>query len=208
MMMNISAIIPVVAPTPETEATVRSIAAQSQPAGEMLLVSPTDVSALAESFAAEAIHTSEPSLPTLLNAGARAASGDVLFFVCPPAHFPPTATDAIVRNLSLLPTTIGGSFHLHFNAPLGTFAAKMAKMMRYHRHYDWDSGIFVRAETFAALGGIAPSDRTGHQFAQRLENLGATVYPPDEITLPAGHIFKLMWRWLAVYPFATERNIP
>jgi len=205
--MNISAIIPVVAPTPETEATVRSIAAQTQPAGEILLVSPADVSALAESFAATAIRTPETTLPALLNAGARAASGDVLFFACPPAHFPPTATEAITRNLSLLPTTIGGSFHLHFNAPLGTFAAKMAKMMRYHQHYDWDSGIFIRAETFAALGDIPPTDATGHRFARRMESFGATVYPPDEIILPAPYIFKLMWRWLATYPFTTERNI-
>lgn len=205
--MNISAIVPVVAPILETEATVRSIAAQTHPAGGILLVSPTDASALAESFGATAIRATEPSLPAMLNAGARAASGDVLFFACPPARFPPTATEAIARNLSLLPTTIGGSFHLHFDAPLGTFAAKMAKMMRYHQHYDWASGIFVRAETFAALGDIPPTDFTGHQFAQRMENLGATVYPPDEIILPASYIFKLMWRWLTTYPFNTKRNI-
>ncbi len=205
--MRISVIIPATADTIATESTLKTIAAQNDPPHEMLIsVPPNHTTALADRFGARAVSAAENSLPALLNAGARAATGDVLLFACPPAQFPPTATQAIVRNLSLLPTTVGGSFHLHFHAPFGTFAAKMAKMMRYRQHYDWDSGIFVRAETFAALGGISPADRCGHQFARRMESAGATVYPPDEILLPAAFILKLMWRWLAVYPFDTERK--
>lgn len=204
--MRISVIVPASAGT-ATESTLKSIAAQNDPPHEILLAAPPNrAAALADSFGARAVSAAENSLPALLNAGARAATGDVLLFACPPAQFSPTATQAIVRNLSLLPTTVGGSFHLHFQSPFSTFAAKMAKMMRYRQHYDWDAGIFVRTEKFAVLGGISPTDRSGHQFARRLENAGATVYPPDEILLPGRYIFKLMWRWLAVYPFDTERN--
>ncbi len=205
--MRISVIIPATTST-TTEKTLTTIFSQHKPPFEVLLATPAnfDANTLINRFDVRAIAADANTLPALFEAGARAASGDVFLFACPPAQFPPTATQAIERNLSLLPTTIGGSFHLHFNAPFGTFAAKMTKIMRYHQHYDWDSGIFVRAETFAALDGISPTDRSGHQFAQRLENFGATVYPPDELILPGSYIFKLMWRWLTVYPLTTERN--
>ncbi len=206
--MRISAIVPATT-SAATETTLTTLLAQHEPPFEILLAAPANANAatLAKRFGVRTVTADTAALPALLNTGARAATGDVFLFACPPAQFPPTATQAIQRNLSLLPTTIGGSFHLHFHAPFGTFAAKMAKMMRYRQHYDWDSGIFIRAETFAALGGISAADRSGHQFARRLEAHGATVYPPDEILLPAGHILKLMWRWLAVYPFTPERKL-
>lgn len=201
--MRISVVVPAVSSAANLENTLTGLSSQNEPPHQILLSAPPnhDITALADKFGGQSISAGDNTLPTLLNAGAAAADGDILFFACPPAQFPPSATQAIRRNLSLLPTTVGGSFHLHFHALFGTFIAKMAKMMRYRRHYDWDSGIFVRAETFAALGGISPSDRIGHQFARQLESAGATVYPPDEISLPASYIFKLMWRWLTVYPF-------
>jgi hypothetical protein len=54
-------------------------------------------------------------LPALLNAGAAAARGEVLLFLWPDSRLPPNALLAIERNLTLLPQTIGGNFHLKFN---------------------------------------------------------------------------------------------
>lgn len=206
--MTLSIIVPAIQSAAKIEGTLRTAAAQLEPATEVFLVLPPDSPAPEPLFGASVIRAGGASLPVLLNAGARATTGNVLLFACPPVLLPPTAAQTIARNLSLLPTTIGGSFHQHFEgagAP-GHLFAKMVKRMRYHRHYDWDSSIFIRTEVFSTLGGVASTDRCGHQFARRMESTGATVYPPDEISLPAGYIFKLMWRWLAVYPFTTERN--
>ncbi len=205
--MTISFIVPAIQSAAKIEGTLRTAAAQLEPATEVFLVLPPDSPAPEHIFSATAIHADGISLPALLNAGATAAAGNVLLFAYPPALLPPTATQVIQRNLSLLPTTIGGSFHQHFDGAgaVGHLFAKMVKRMRYHRHYDWDSGIFIRADAFAELGGVSPADRCGHQFARQMESAGATVYPPDKISLPASYIFKLMWRWLAVYPFDTER---
>lgn len=143
---------------------------------------------------------------TLLNAGAAAARGEALLFLWPGSHLPPNALLAIEGNLSLLPQTIGGNFHLKFNDDtlVTRFLSRWLKKQRYQGHYEGHSGIFIRREVFQALGGFRPYKiLADYDLARRMESYGPTVYLPEAITTaPAKfrgrHILKAALLWLAI----------
>jgi hypothetical protein len=122
-----------------------------------------------------------------LNAGAAAASGQVLLFLDPHNQLPQGILEAIKRNFRVLPQTIAGNFHLDFSGGwLGrTLLARLLKRWRYRGFYYHGSGLFVRREAFKRLGGFDLSlIMPDLALAQQLEQAGPTLYLPETISLP------------------------
>jgi hypothetical protein len=124
----------------------------------------------------------------LLNTGAAIAQGEILLFVWPGSQLPFEALLTIEKNLSLLPQTVGGNFHL--NLQPHTWGSRLTTgfiaRQRYLGRYYSSSGIFVRAAVFKSLGGFAPLNlRADYDFGLRLEASGPTLFLPDKIIVPA-----------------------
>jgi rSAM/selenodomain-associated transferase 2 len=98
--------------------------------------------------------TSPPGRGNQMNAGARAAAGDILFFIHADSLLPPGAFRSIDQALRA-PGVAGGSFYLEFDDPrlffkiLGRFSRINHLLCTYG-----DQGLFLRSETFRALGGF------------------------------------------------------
>ena len=91
-----------------------------------------------------------------MNAGARAARGDVLLFLHADTRLPPGASVAIVRALED-PAVASGRFDVRFCNPHWAFrmiAALMNWRSRLTGIATGDQAIFVRRQVFEALGGF------------------------------------------------------
>ncbi|GAB4431742.1 MAG: hypothetical protein Kow0031_12930 [Anaerolineae bacterium] len=138
-------------------------------------------------FSLRLVAADDSSRGGLLNAGAAAARGEVLLFLWPGSQLPFEALLTIEKNLSLLPQTVGGNFHLTFDAStfLSRRAAGFIATQRYGGNYYGNSAIFVRRTVFEALGGFAPLTLLeDFEFGRRLEAAGPTLYLPDKIIAP------------------------
>jgi len=117
-----------------------------------------------------------------LDAGARAAEGDVLLFLHADAVLEPGAREAIARALAD-PAVVGGNFRLVFDG--AKTAARLFGLANDVRRrlfavYYGDSALFVRRETFLAIGGVRPLPIfEDYDFVRRLERSGATAYVRD-----------------------------
>jgi rSAM/selenodomain-associated transferase 2 len=114
----------------------------------------------------------------LMNAGAAAASGDVLFFLHADSFPPPDALALIARALAD-PRAVGGAFEHRFTERHWSLRAISGiNRLRYRltRNYYGDQGLFVRAEVFRALGGYHDLRLMEDlDFAQRLKRRGRSV---------------------------------
>ena len=114
----------------------------------------------------------------LMNAGAAAARGDVLFFLHADSLAP---ADALLRIEAALadPRVAGGAFEHRFAERAWSLRAiNLVNRLRYRLTHNWygDQGIFVRAEVFRALGGYrALRLMEDLDFSQRLKRHGRSV---------------------------------
>jgi rSAM/selenodomain-associated transferase 2 len=114
----------------------------------------------------------------LMNAGAAAARGDVLFFVHADS-VPPS--DALVRIADALADSrvVGGAFEHRFAERRWSLRAiNLVNRARYRLTRNWygDQGIFVRADVFRALGGYRELRLMEDlDFSQRLKRHGRSV---------------------------------
>jgi rSAM/selenodomain-associated transferase 2 len=93
-----------------------------------------------------------------MNAGAAAASGDVLLFLHADTVLPDGAVAAIVGALRD-PAVVGGRFDVRFSSPrwpLRMVAALMNRRSRLTSIATGDQAIFVRRPIFETLGGYPP----------------------------------------------------
>jgi rSAM/selenodomain-associated transferase 2 len=117
-----------------------------------------------------------------LDAGARAATGHVLLFLHADARLPERARPSIAAALSDSEVH-GGNFLLRFvpesrSARLFSWANDLRR--RRLRIYYGDSAIFVRRDTYEALGGFAPMPiMEDFDLVRRLERHGRTAYITD-----------------------------
>jgi len=117
-----------------------------------------------------------------LDAGARAATGDVLLFLHADARLPEHARLSIAAALSD-DEVHGGNFLLRFvpesrSARLFSWANDLRR--RRLQIYYGDSAIFVRRGTYEALGGFAPMPvMEDFDLVRRLERHGRTAYVTD-----------------------------
>jgi rSAM/selenodomain-associated transferase 2 len=114
----------------------------------------------------------------LMNAGAAAATGTVLFFLHADSAPP---RDALARIAAALadPRTVGGAFEHRFAEPAWSLRAiSLINRARYRLSRNWygDQGIFVRAAVFGALGGYRDlALMEDLDFSQRLKRRGRSV---------------------------------
>lgn len=182
-------ILPVLRPDAKIEPTLDSL--RDQPVDfELVLVAPDSVGLPTPQIDAPFNRVAAATLcrGTALNAGAAAASGQILLFLWPENCLPVEALLTIQKNFALLPQTIGGNFHVKFDG--GGFVAERAahfiKKQRYAGVYFGSSGIFVRQDVFHALNGFRPVNfLEDYEFSRRLEAHGPTLYLPDKIIVAA-----------------------
>jgi rSAM/selenodomain-associated transferase 2/rSAM/selenodomain-associated transferase 1 len=109
----------------------------------------------AESLGVKAIR-SEPGRACQMNAGAAAASGEILLFLHADTLLP-EGFEAIVRATLRQPNTIAGAFRLHIDGQLrGLRAIETLVQWRsqfLHLPYG-DQGLFLRTDVFRQLGGF------------------------------------------------------
>jgi rSAM/selenodomain-associated transferase 2 len=114
----------------------------------------------------------------LMNAGARVARGEILFFLHADSYPPRAALASIATTLDD-PGVVGGAFEHQFaervwKLRLLTYMNRIR--YRLTRNYYGDQGIFVRAHVFHAVGGY-PDQALLEDLAlsQRLRRLGRYV---------------------------------
>jgi len=117
-----------------------------------------------------------------LREGARRASGDVLLFLHADARLASHARDAILSAMAD-PAVVGGAFYIRF-LPRSWFTKFLEPAndlrRRVTKRYYGDTGIFVRASVYRALGGHRPwKVMHDYEFSGRLEAAGPCVYIRD-----------------------------
>lgn len=114
----------------------------------------------------------------LMNAGAAAATGDVVLFLHADSFPPDDALPLIARALRD-PGAVGGAFEHRFAEPVWSLRAiTWINRLRYRltRNYYGDQGVFVRADVFRALGGYRDlALMEDLDFTQRLKRRGRSV---------------------------------
>ena len=127
---------------------------------------------------ARLVHPGGSTRARLMNAGAEAARGGVLFFLHADSVPPPDALGLIGGALAD-PRAVGGAFEHRFAEPVWSLRAiSWINRVRYRltRNYYGDQGQFVRAEVFRALGGYRNlALMEDLEFAQRLKRRGRSV---------------------------------
>src|SRR4051794_30013051 len=180
-MLSVSVIIPTWCEARDITAAVR-VAFEI---GDEVIVadagSPDETAALAAQAGARVVHAPKGRGPQL-DAGARAARGDVLLFLHADARLPPAAHEAIQQALASSEIA-GGSFRLRFEP--ATKAARFFSWAYHVRHklfdvYYGDAALFVRRSTYPSLGGFRPLPiLEDYEFIRRLERSYSTAYITD-----------------------------
>ena len=159
-----------------------------------------------------------------LRAGAAAARGGVLLLLHADARLPASAREAILNALAES-DVIGGGFYIRF-LPQSWFTRILEpandRRRRASRRYYGDTGIFVRASAYRALGGHEPWPLMhDYEFSGRMEKAGRTVYLRDPCIWASARRFRgrelrTLFLWLAlgqlyqfgVSPFRLARAYP
>jgi rSAM/selenodomain-associated transferase 2 len=106
-----------------------------------------------------------------LNAGASVASGDVLLFLHADSRLPVDAYASLAEAWRT-PAVAGGNFALRFDGG-GAFERVLGAVYRFQRRHGFyygDSSVWVRRETFEALGGYREIPiMDDYDFVRRLE---------------------------------------
>jgi rSAM/selenodomain-associated transferase 2 len=151
-----------------------------------------------------------------LNVGAAAAAGELVAFLHADTRLPRDAYDSLTGALGDFAVP-GGNFALRFDGGdrfsriLGAWYAIQRRMGVYYG----DSVIWVRASTFAVLGGYRPLPiMEDYDFVRRLEQRGRTACLPGPVVTSArrwqalglsrtiGSWVVIRWLYLAGVPAA------
>ncbi len=120
----------------------------------------------------------------LMNAGAAAARGDIVWFLHADS-LPPRDAPALIARAMADARVVSGAFAHRFREPgwrLG--AINLVNRIRYRltRNYYGDQGIFVRAEVFRAMGGYPDVALMEDLIlSQRLKRRGRTALIPTPL---------------------------
>lgn len=132
-----------------------------------------------------------PGRAVQMNAGARAATGEVLLFLHADVRLPPGAGAAIERALAD-PEVVAGAFRT-WHQPERPWPRALAPLLhiadlrsRYTRVPYGDQALFVRREVFEALGGFpAIPLMEDLAFSRRLARAGRIARVPLSVTVSA-----------------------
>src|SRR5258706_13119740 len=119
----------------------------------------TDCAAIAATFpAVRVIHCDRPNRGRQMNAGAAAATGDVLLFQHTATEFTADHLAAIERALSADSQIVGGAFHRKFD-PRHRSRQWLIPIVRrwqsWRQNFYGDQSIFVCPSHFQSMGGYA-----------------------------------------------------
>jgi hypothetical protein len=142
--------------------------------------------------AGAAVLDTPPGKARQMNAGAEAASGDILLFLHADTRLPDDYARH-VREALAGPEVVAGAFAFRADAPLRRLRAiewlANFRSRRLHMPYG-DQGIFLRAATFRELGGFPDQPiMEDFELVRRLKRRGRIVHVP----LPAATSAR---RWL------------
>lgn len=133
----------------------------------------------------------------LMNAGAAVARADVLFFLHADS-LPPTDALALIDRALADQRVVAGAFeHRFIEREWALRAISWLDRCRYRltRNYYGDQGVFVRAETFRALGGYRElAVMEDLDLSQRLKRAGHMVLVPVPL-LTSGRRFLARGPW-------------
>lgn len=151
-----------------------------EPPAEIIVAAAGDEDGTTRAIAGRArlVRPAGSTRASLMNAGAAAARGEILFFLHADSFPPPGALALIARALAD-PRAVGGAFEHCFAEPVWSLRAiTWINRVRYRitRNYYGDQGIFVRATVFRALGGYRDlAIMEDLDLSQRLKRAGWTV---------------------------------
>jgi rSAM/selenodomain-associated transferase 2 len=139
-----------------------------------------------------------------MNAGAKAASADLLLFLHADVRLAPGALDRI-RDAMRDPVVAGGNFDIRYEG--GAPAAVFTLINRWRRRFGvfyGDSGIFCRRSVFQKLNGYQSWPiMEDYDFARRLSRLGKLALLDEPIRVSGrrwsnGGLFRTLWSWAAI----------
>lgn len=133
---------------------------------------------------ATVVHGHDSTRAALMNAGAQAARGDVLFFLHADSVPPPDFL-ALIRAALADPLAVGGAFDHQFSEPVfGLWLVSTIDRIRFRltKNYYGDQGIFVRRAIFDRIGGFpARGILEDLEFSRRMKRIGRTVLIPRRV---------------------------
>ena len=142
---------------------------------------------------------SSPNRAVQMNAGALAASGDILLFLHADTRLP-TGFDEMIRTALQQPGTVAGAFNLRIDASLLSLRwVEWGVKMRSHFYQMpyGDQAIFVTKEVFEQIGSFPQLPiMEDFEFIRRLKRLGRIVIIPTPVVTSAR-------RWLQKGVFKT-----
>ncbi|MEE8500027.1 MAG: TIGR04283 family arsenosugar biosynthesis glycosyltransferase [Kiloniellales bacterium] len=206
---TISVVIPTLNEAGSLPALVTALRAQD-PDCEIIVVDGGSHDATTDLASAQGVRVlaSAPGRGQQLRLGAAAANGAVLLFLHADSVFPAGGLAQIRATLAAAPEVLGGNFRLLFDGGTG-FDRWLTGFYAWFRRrglYYGDSGIFVRAEAYRALGGIRPiAVMEDYDFSRRLERAGPTcciTEPPlttSSRRFHGRHPAAIVWGWLKVH---------
>jgi rSAM/selenodomain-associated transferase 2 len=127
-----------------------------------------------------------------MNAGAEAATGDVLLFLHADTRLPGEA-GSLLQAALVDPGVVGGSFLLGFDSPhpLLRLSSLASRLNRSWSTYG-DQGLFFRRQTFESLGGFAPVPLFEDvEFQSRVRRLGRCVKIQKPVTSSARRFLRV-----------------
>jgi rSAM/selenodomain-associated transferase 2 len=184
--------ISVIVPTLNEEAALPRLLAglaREVPAPEIIVVDGGSHDAtrrLARRAGARVVQAS-PGRGQQLAVGAELACGDVLLFLHADSVFPSGGLRRIEESLDRAPELLGGNFRLVFDGErrFSRWLTGFYAWIRSRGLYYGDSGIFVRAGVYRAIGGFRPiALMEDYDFTRRLERAGPTccILEPPLVT--------------------------
>lgn len=224
--MKISVVIPVFNEKENLPSTLESLTAFPD-LFEIVVVDGGSTDGTIESLAGSLPDTaqlvsSECGRGNQLNAGARAANGDILVFLHADTRLPLLAIQEIEQALSD-PRVVGGGFRVRFleERPriLRAVEAGINFRTRFFRDPTGDQAIFCRQSAFARIGGFAQWPIFEDvDFMHRLRGFGRCKIIPSPVFTSARRYIAwgvlrtvfLMWvlrigYWLGISPFRLHR---
>ena len=142
---------------------------------------------IAKSLGVRVVFTT-PGRATQMNAGAAAATGDILLFLHADTHLP-EGFDTCVRQALAKPGTVGGAFELKIDAPLPSLRL-VEKGVNCRSHFlqmpYGDQAIFLKTATFNQIGGFPNLPvMEDFEFVRRLKKQGRIAIVPQPVLTSA-----------------------
>ncbi len=142
-----------------------------------------------------------------LSLGAKAAQGDILWFLHADTRLSSSALPAL--RLALLdPGIVGGNFRVVFDGE-SDFARWLTDFYAWFRRfglYYGDSGIFARRAAYEAIGGIrSMALMEDYEFSRRLNRAGRTICIGDPALIASSRRFegrsssRIFAGWIAIH---------